>query len=186
MKNHEFCNMKPYIYIETERLILRDWTESDRYAFAKMNSNPNVMRYFPKSLSEKESNDFVDRIEKEIKEYGFGLFAVECKLDGSFIGFVGFHKFKLPLNVSSGWEIGWRLSDKYWGRGFATEAASACLNYAKTHKLFSCLYSFTSVINTPSKNVMKKIGMNFYDTFQHPNIDGGNILKQHVMYQITL
>lgn len=178
--------MNPRIYIETERLILRDWTCEDRIAFAKMNCNPNVMKYFPNKLSEKESDDFVERIENELKECGYGLFAVEIKATGNFIGYVGFHKFDLLSLVLSGWEIGWRLSDEYWGNGYATEAASACLEYARSNRLFSCLYSFTSVVNIPSENVMKRIGMECAGTFLHPSIADGNILKEHLLYRIDL
>ncbi len=83
------------IYIETERLILRSWEAADRVPFAEMNCNDDVMRYFPGKLSVKESNAFVDRINTEFEETGFGLFAVEIKATGEFIGYVGFHRFTL-------------------------------------------------------------------------------------------
>ena len=66
-------------YIETERLILRSWRMTDRDVFAELNSNDNVMRYFPAPLSVEESNGFVDRINSEFEETGFGLYAVEIK-----------------------------------------------------------------------------------------------------------
>ena len=67
------------IYMETERLILRSWKTEDREPFAEMNYNGNVMRYFPATLSVEESNAFVDRINAEFEETGFGLYAVEIK-----------------------------------------------------------------------------------------------------------
>ena len=66
-------------YIETDRLILRSWKMSDRDVFAEMNSNDNVMKYFPKPLSIEESNGFVDSINSEFEETGFGLYAVEIR-----------------------------------------------------------------------------------------------------------
>lgn len=93
-------------YIETERLILRSWRMSDRDVFAEMNSNDNVMKYFPKPLSIEESNGFIDRINSEFEETVFGLYAVEIKETGEFIGYVGFHRFAFDAPFSPGWEIG--------------------------------------------------------------------------------
>ena len=78
------------IFIETERLILRHWKEEDRKPFAVMTGNPNVMKYFPTTLSTEESSAFVDRINSEFEETGYGLYAVETKDTGEFIGYVGF------------------------------------------------------------------------------------------------
>ena len=121
-------------YIETERLILRSWRMTDRDVFAELNSNDNVMRYFPAPLSVEESNGFVDRINSEFEETGFGLYAVEIKETGEFIGYVGFHRFTFNAPFSPGWEIGWRISDKFRNKGYATEAAMACIKYARRRK----------------------------------------------------
>ena len=75
------------IYIETDRLILRDWTDADRKPFAELNGNPDVMRFFPSCLTPKESDAFVGRIITEIQDNGYGLYAVELKDSGEFIGF---------------------------------------------------------------------------------------------------
>lgn len=122
-------------YIETERLILRSWRVTDRAVFAEINSNNKVMKYFPKPLSIEESNGFVDRINSEFEETDFGLYAVEIKKTGEFIGYVGFHRFTFDVPFSPGWEIGWRISDKFWNKGYATEAAMACIKYAREKKL---------------------------------------------------
>lgn len=95
--------------MKTERLILRSWKYDDREFFAEMNGNSNVMRYFPATLSVDESNAFVDRINAEFGETGFGLYAVEIKETGEFIGYVGFHRFTFDTPFSPGWEIGWRI-----------------------------------------------------------------------------
>ena len=108
---------------------------TDRDVFAELNSNDNVMRYFPAPLSVEESNGFVDRINSEFEETGFGLYAVEIKETGEFIGYVGFHRFTFDVPFSPGWEIGWRISDKFWNKGYATEAAMACIKYAREKKI---------------------------------------------------
>lgn len=174
------------IYIETERLILRSWEEDDNKPFAELNGNSNIMKYFPAPLSVDESNAFVDRINAELEETGFGLYAVEIKGTGEFIGYVGFHRFTFNAYFSPGWEIGWRISDKFWHKGYATEAAKACLNYAREKQLCDKLYSFTAVPNIPSENVMKRIGMTFEGTFMHPALADGHWLKEHKLYSIDL
>lgn len=173
-------------YIETERLRLRGWTEADRVPFAVMNGSVTVMRYFPDILSVEESDAFVDRIIAELEETGFGLYAVELKETDEFIGYVGFHRFCFDAPFAPGWEIGWRLSDRFWHQGYATEAARACLDYAREKRLCERLFSFTAVINTPSENVMKRIGMTLEGTFPHPALPDGHPLKQHKLYSITL
>lgn len=174
------------IYIETERLILRSWKYDDRKPFAEMNGNRNVMKYFPATLSVDESNAFVDRIKAEFDETSFGLYAVEIRETGAFIGYVGFHRFIFDAPFSPGWEIGWRISDRFWHKGYAVEAAKACLDYAREKHFCEKLYSFTAVPNTPSENVMKRIGMIYKGTFLHPALADGNWLKEHKLYSIDL
>lgn len=174
------------IYIETERLILRSWEVADRLPFAEMNRNDNVMKYFPALLSTEESNAFVERIIAEFEETGFGLYAVEIKNTGEFIGYVGFHRFNFDALFSPNWEIGWRISDRFWHNGYATEAAMACINYAREKRLCDKLYSFTAVPNIPSENVMKRIGMTPEGLFLHPALPDGHWLKEHKLYSIVL
>lgn len=172
--------------METERLILRSWKYEDRKPFAEMNGNRNVMKYFPATLSVDESNAFVDRIYADFDETGIGLYAVEIKETGEFIGYVGFHRFTFDVSFSPGWEIGWRISDRFWSKGYATEAAKACLDYAREKQFSDKLYSFTAVPNIPSENVMKRIGMSYKGTFMHPVLADGHWLKEHKLYSIDL
>lgn len=174
------------IYMETERLILRSWKYEDKVSFVEMNSDGNVMKYFPATLSVDESNAFVDRINADFLETGFGLYAVEIKETGEFIGYVGFHRFTFDATFSPGWEIGWRISDRFWHKGYATEAAKACLDYARNKHFCSRLYSFTAVPNIPSENVMKRIGMTYDGLFMHPALAEGHWLKEHKLYSIDL
>lgn len=174
------------IYTETERLILRSWDVADRLPFAEMNRNDNVMKYFPAQLSTEESNAFVGRIIAEFEETGFGLYAVEIKNTGEFIGYVGFHRFNFDAFFSPDWEIGWRISDRFWHNGYATEAAMACINYARQKRLCDKLYSFTAVPNIPSENVMKRIGMTPEGLFLQPALPDGHWLKEHKLYSIVL
>lgn len=170
------------IYFETEGLVFRSWKEEDLIDFQMINMDSMVMQYFPKKLSKQETSDFYERIQEEFRTSGYGLFAVETKCSGEFIGFIGFHKASFSADFTPCVEIGWRLKSEAWGNGYATEGARACLDYGFTKLGFDRVYSFTAKINLRSENVMKKIGMKKLKEFRHPNIDKDNLLSQHLLY----
>ena len=97
-------------YIETPRLILRDWKEEDIPVFAGLNSNDQVMEFFLKKLSYQETLDFYNRIRKEFASRGYGLYAVEKKENHAFIGYVGLHDITFDVDFAPAVEIGWRRS----------------------------------------------------------------------------
>lgn len=173
------------IYIETKRLTLRSWKESDIGEFIRMNQDREVMRYFPNVLTGEESIDFARRIQKEFEEKGYGLYAVEEKESETFLGYVGLHQANFEADFTPCVEIGWRLKREAWGKGYATEAAKACLAYAFETLKLDKIYSFTAKINQPSKNVMKKIGMEYLKDFDHPQLSSGHPLEKHVLYIIS-
>ena len=78
------------VYIETPHLLLRDWEEEDILPFVRMNSDKEVMEFFLTTLTEEETMAFYCRIRKEFEEYGYGLYAVECKETQNFLGYVVF------------------------------------------------------------------------------------------------
>lgn len=172
--------------IETERLILRPWREDDIPPFAEMNSDKEVMEYLPKCLSLEETVQFYSRTVAEHSIFGYGLYAVETKYDGCFIGYVGFHHFDFDTEFSPGIEIGWRLAREHWNQGYATEAAKACFDYARRNCLFNEIYSFTTICNHRSERVMQKIGMNKVGFFSHPSLPRGHKLTPHVLYRYVL
>jgi RimJ/RimL family protein N-acetyltransferase len=168
--------------IETQRIGLRNWKESDAVPFIEMNLDENVMEFFTSTLSEEETLAIIERIKKFITENHFGLWAVERKDMNEFIGFTGLSIPRFKTDFTPCVEIGWRLGHRHWGYGFATEAAIACLDYGFRVLNLSEIISFTSVLNLRSVNVMKKIGMSFVKNFEHPNVEDGNRLKTHVLY----
>jgi RimJ/RimL family protein N-acetyltransferase len=167
----------------TERLILRLWRTSDREPFARMNGDSDVMRYFPRTLTREESDAFVDRIDRQFDERGYGLWAVEVPGTAPFIGYVG---LLVPAFMPIP-EVGWRLDKPYWGRGYATEAARAALADGFDRVGLREIVSFTSPLNVPSIRVMERLGMthNPADDFEHPNVPDGNPLKHQVLYRIS-
>ncbi len=172
--------------LETNRLKLRQWLLKDQAPFAILNADPKVMEFYPNTLKEAQSNSFAQKLSSLISNNGWGLWAVESKADNNFIGYVGLHKPQEDLPFSPCVEIGWRLSRHYWGKGYAIEAADATLKFAFDILQLNEVVSFTSVLNTKSLAVMKKLNMvDEKQNFEHPNIPIDHKLRKHVLYKIS-
>ena len=172
--------------LETQRLVLRRWDDSDRAPFAAMNADPDVMRYFEAPLSRAQSDALVDRIGTVFASYGFGLWALEVKDRAPFIGFTGLAPLN-PLVPYPGIEVGWRLARSAWGRGYATEAARASLAYGFDVAGLDEIVSITSVVNAPSRAVMDRLGMTHdpAEDFDHEALAPGSPLRRHVIYRLS-
>ena len=182
--------IEPGPALRTERLLLRRLCPEDRAPFADLNADPAVMEFFPDSLTAAESDAFADRVDARFEANGFGLFAIEVLGGDPFVGFVGLNGFSedepSPLPFAPGVEIGWRLAHHVWGRGYAPEAARACLAFGLEDIGLEEKVSFTSVVNERSRQVMRKIGMHRdpEDDFDHPRVPEGSPLRSHVLYRI--
>lgn len=172
--------------ITTERLILRSWREEDKEPFARMNANPEVMRYFPKTQTRSESDAVVERFKAHQEKYGYCFWAVEEKQSGDFIGFVGIFNSPFEAHFTPCVEIGWRLDPKFWGKGYATEAAHASLKYGFDEVGLDEIVALTTHNNKPSMAVMERIGMTREksDDFNHPGLDVSHPLQPHVLYRL--
>lgn len=146
--------------VETPRLVLRTWRPADRPAFATINADPAVMEHIRAApMTRSESDAFVDWVQEQWSQRGYGLYAVELRESGEFVGFVGLnHHRALPDEV----EIGWRLARHVWGRGLATEAAQAVRDLAFEALQLPRIISITVPANTRSIRVMEKIGLSFW------------------------
>lgn len=173
------------IYMETPRLVLRDWREEDLPAFTEMSRDENVMKYFPQTLTEEETHALYERIRMHFSEHGFGLYALETKKYGEFIGFTGLQHIPFEADFTPGVEIGWRLRFDKWGKGYATEAARACLQYAHERLDLNEVYAFTSIWNAMSEHVMIKLDMMRVKEFDHPLL-ANHFLTRHVLYKKEL
>ncbi len=169
----------------TERLRLRAWRPADRDAFAALNADPEVMRYFPGAQSRQESDDFADRIEERMAELGYGLWALEPVATGAFIGFTGLNPMPDGVPGSGGLEVGWRLARSAWGHGYATEAGRAALAVAFDLAGYDEVWSLTATINLPSRAVMERLGLRHVATQRHPALDPASPIAEHVFYRIT-
>lgn len=170
--------------IETPRLILRQWQQSDHEPYILLNADPEVMEFFPSARTPGATVAQIDKLFASIDQHGYGFFAVERKDNHKFIGFTGLGNPGFKADFTPCIEIGWRLSKENWGQGFATEAALACLDFGFDQLGLDEIYSFTSVHNKRSKMVMHRIGMTKIGEFDHPLIADGHVLKRHVLYKI--
>lgn len=171
--------------IETDRLILRLWKSSDIEPFVSLNADSRVMEFFPATLSRSETEAMISKIEKRIRQQGFGLWAAELKATKGFIGFIGLNVPGYPLPFSPCVEVGWRLAFDYWGKGYAQEGARAVLAFGFEKLRLKEIVSFTTVSNLRSRHVMERIGMS-YDAqgdFDHPELPEHHPLRRHVLYR---
>jgi RimJ/RimL family protein N-acetyltransferase len=175
------------VTIETSRLLLRQWREEDLAPFAALNRDPEVMRYFEEPLTQERSDGWAHLIADRIEELGWGLWALERRDTGEFIGFTGLQvpRHDLPFNPCV--EVGWRLTRSAWGHGFATEAGRASLAHAFGPLALDEVVSMTAVSNTPSRRVMERLGLVCDEAadFDHPGVCAGHPLQRHVLYRIS-
>jgi RimJ/RimL family protein N-acetyltransferase len=170
--------------IVTQRLLLREWRDADLDEFAAIDADPVVMEYFPETYTEDRTRRFVARIRERWAELGYGLWAVELKDTGRFIGYVCLWPATFPAHFTPAVEVGWRLAADQWGHGYATEGARAALNYGFETLGLEEIVSFTSVLNLRSVRVMERLGMRRAADFEHPNVPEGHPTRAHVLYRI--
>ncbi len=174
---------KTYL-LQTPRLGLRNWLETDLEPFAQLNADAEVRKYFPGLLTREESDQLVQRLMDHAEKYGYTFWAVDELISGEFVGMLGLIKTDMPgLNLPE-IETGWRFKRSAWGKGYATEAAKACLQYAFEKLQAPEVCAFTSIHNFPSENVMKKAGMLRRFEFDHPKLESDSWLLRHVLYSV--
>lgn len=166
-----------------DSIVLRHWKDEDLEPFVEMNTDPEVMEFFPKRLSPAESAEFLRSIRARIAERGWGLWAVE--VDGAFAGFTGLAQPRFEAHFTPCVEIGWRLRREYWGRGIAYAAAMQAESFAFEQLKLPELVSFTAAVNTRSRRLMERLGFTRKqrDDFLHPSLPGESPLRPHVLYR---
>jgi len=144
--------------LETDRLVLRTWRLEDLEAFAKMHADPTVMRDLGGPISSDESQAKLQRYIAMYDEYGFSRYCVEDHA-GNFVGYVGICPRIDTKAIGKHNEIGWRLNTAYWGKGYATEAARACMADFRHAFPTKEVISYTSASNIRSQKVMARLNM---------------------------
>lgn len=150
--------------IETQRLYLRELKMDDQNELSKVLSDPESMQYYSHPFNQEEVKNWIKWNEENYQQFNHGLWAVVLKEGDTFIGDCGITMqnidgVRLP-------EIGFHIIKDYWNKGYATEAASACKEYAFNVLGYSEIFSYTTLRNIPSQKVAEKIGMETYKFFK--------------------
>jgi len=146
--------------LETERLLLREWTPGDVRFVYEMCSDPEVMRHIGDGRAWDtfaRAELWMERVTAAYREHGFGRFAVVEKATARVVGSCGFDTPAEPHGV----EFGYVYERAAWGRGIATEAGRACLRYGFEQLGFAEVFAGTDVENHASRRVLEKLGFEF-------------------------
>lgn len=150
--------------IETKRLYLRELVLEDTEELSKVLSDQESMQYYPKPFSKSKVEKWIQWNIDNYKRYNYGLWAVILKNGEKFIGDCGITVQLIEKETVP--EIGFHIIKDYWNKGYATEAAIACMDYAFRVLNYPKVFSYTTVKNIPSQKVAEKMGMQKYKTFE--------------------
>ena len=157
----------------TPRLVLRTFREHDLPLYAALNADPLVVRHLGGSPFSREYSDSIaEWAQESFARQGFGLLAVERRADGAFLGMCGLHRHSSHREEV---EVAWRFASRYWGNGYATEAATGWMDYGFGDLGLDHVISMTDEPNRPSQAVMHRLGM-VYDRDTEIVEDGERII----------
>lgn len=177
--------MKTYLF-KSERLGFRNWLSEDIPKMTVISSDPEVMRYFPAIATPEQTALFIERMQDMLNEKGYCYFAVDELETGVLIGFIGLYYQEFDSSFTPAVDIGWRLATEFWGKGYATEGARRCLEYAFSVLQLTDIISTAPLVNKPSIRVMEKIGMQKMMEFKHPRLKGNDHLENCACYTISV
>ena len=173
---------KKYIFT-SDRLGFRNWDLTDTDKMHEINSDKKVMEFFPTIPTAEQTTEFVERMKKQFENKGFCYFAVDKLEDSEFIGFIGLSEQTYEADFTPCVDIGWRIKSSEWNKGFASEGAKKCLDYALNELKLENVYSIAPKINTKSEHVMTKIGLKKQYEFEHSLLSKKERLKTCVLYK---
>lgn len=155
--------------IETERLILREYTYDDFNELYKILSDPITMKYYPKPYDEKGTRRWIEWSLENYKKHGFGWWAIVLKETNEFIGDCGITFQNINNEMLP--EVGYHINKHYWQKGYAKEAGKAVIKWAFENTKLDALYSYMNAENKASYSTAASIGMTkideFYDEDEH-------------------
>src|SRR5271165_5968149 len=170
--------------IETPRLILRPWRESDLPLFAELNADPIAMRFLRSVLTREESDAYVRRAQRHLADHGFCKWAVEAPGVAPFIGAVGLSLVRFNPSFTPAVEVAWRLNRRFWGQGYVTEAARAAIADGFDRVGLKEIVAITTLGNIQSQRVMERLGMTRAIEFDHPSLPEDSPLRRHILYRL--
>ncbi len=170
--------------LHTQRLLLREWRDTDREPFAAMSADAEVMRFL---MPIADSDAWIDRQRRHQAEHGICFWPVALARSGAFIGSVGLVPVPYHTHYTPAVEVGWRLARDFWGQGYATEAAEAALRFGFERLGLREIVANTAVDNAASQRVMRRLGMvrDPADDFDHPRVPLGHPLRRQVLYRLA-
>lgn len=137
-------------------MIIAKIDNSDADLLFQLTSNQQVMKYFPKVLNYTETNQMIDKILNQYEKYGYCFWKLLLRDGHEFVGIAGLLHQEIDGNVET--EVSYRIKPQYWKRGFATEAARGCKEYAENVLNKNSLISIIHPENGASKCVAEKLG----------------------------
>ncbi|MES2849761.1 MAG: GNAT family N-acetyltransferase [Bacteroidota bacterium] len=166
------------IILETERLFLRQFTEADAVLVRQLSAAPGVLQYIPEPVpaSDEEAKDVIINIILPQYKNGLGRWATHVKDTNEFIGWCGLKLVKEDI------DLGYRFLPSAWGKGYATEAAKATLQYGHQNLKLEKVIAHAHIDNIASQKVLEKIGMQFVGE----GIDDGGPVKGYVSFSNNL
>ncbi len=156
--------------IETERLLLREIQMSDVDGIFELESNPNVHLYVGnKPITHiDQSRAYIEFIHKQYKDFGTGRWAVILKETNEFLGWSGIKFITNEINNHKDfYEIGYRFIEKHWGKGYATEAGKAFVDYAFNVMKVDAVYAYADAGNENSRRILEKLGLRYVNSFEY-------------------
>lgn len=158
------------IFIETERLLLREIHESDIDDLFELDSDPEVHRFLGnRPVKDKQDvTDIIKSIRDQYVHNGIGRWAVIERNTGDFIGWSGLKFVREIINQHRDFhDIGYRLKRKFWGNGYATESAIASLQFGFNQLNLDEIYAAANIENEASNRILKKIGLTLLEKFTY-------------------
>jgi [ribosomal protein S5]-alanine N-acetyltransferase len=155
--------------LQTPRLLLRELLPSDDTGMFELDANPEVHTYVGKNpiTTIEQARDIISFIRQQYIDNGIGRLAVVDKETNAFMGWAGLKLYKTEANGHSNfYELGYRFIQKYWGKGYATEAAKAMIDYGFNAMGIKEIYAITDIDNTASRHVLEKCGMTYLEDFE--------------------
>jgi RimJ/RimL family protein N-acetyltransferase len=173
--------------LKTERLVLRRWRETDEAPMHAISTDPLVMATLGPLMSLEEVRALIGRLQLMQAEHGYCFWAMALQETGALIGLCGLKPGAADTPLEGRLEIGWRLGSSWWGRGYAREAATACLDWAWNQLDADSVWAITSKDNSRSWGLMERLGMSRQMDldFDHPSLTPGDPLRRHITYRAT-
>ena len=166
--------------IETERLLLRELLPTDDIGLFELDSDPDVMKYVGvKPFTHiDQTRQLIEFIRQQYLEHGIGRWAVTLKETGEFLGWAGLKFIKEMNGRADNYDLGYRILKKHWGKGYATEAAQAFIDFGFNEMHLDRVSAYIDVNNIASQKILEKCGLKLVNKF----MDEGDLCAWYEIY----